>query len=120
MEKYFDGSLTDQERYLLIREDIFDILDIFETRNEATEFMSNKYGKSIEEINHQWEEESREYHMMLQYNEALGNDKEAFRWSERVADITFNTTYGLCGHEHSHNAAFCLFPSGRVATVIFY
>ena len=48
MGKYFDERLTDQEGYLLIGEDIFDILDIFETRNEATEFIASKYGKSIE------------------------------------------------------------------------
>lgn len=121
MGKYFDDRLTDEEGYLLTSEDIFDVLDIFETRDEATLFMSRKFGKSIEEINQLWEQESKEYFMLIQYRiEELGEDEETARWSERVADITFNKVFGLYGYEHTHNAAFCLFPSGRVAIVEFY
>ncbi|MFV0466785.1 MAG: hypothetical protein ACK5ML_12020 [Lachnospiraceae bacterium] len=105
----YDKRLTKEENHMLGTQ-VNEVLEIFETEQEATDFIVEHRKIEREKVEHFWNEELKLYRAMLTYFDDEGKVKEK---EEYIKENLMATIY-------IGNVSYCMFGTGRVARVNFY
>lgn len=113
VELFPHGMSEDEAKLLMTSEDVYDILETFDTLNDALDFIKDNYGfEAYEYAKKDAEESVNDEKEMIKYSHDNGNLNYMAYTSFSISDNIENYRKGIM-----YEPSFFWFPSGRIVRV---